>query len=160
MGLRDIILKLTGPSESRKYLVDNIASPELVASILVIFAKSDGGISPEENLRMVQLLREKYGLQPGEALELVTRLSAEDRAADESTVLLSSVNGEFSSAEKEELLLMALKIIAADQEKDAREMDLLATLVETLQVSEKTMDGVYARYFASRKSTGEGSAEE
>ncbi len=98
MGLRDIILKLTGLSGSRRYFVDNIASPDLVASILVIFAKSDGGISP--------------------------------------------------------------KVIAADQEKDAREMDLLSTLVEALRVSEKTMDGVYARYFARGKSTGKGGPEE
>ena len=42
MALRDIILKLAGLLGSRQYLVDNIASPDLVASILVIFANSDG----------------------------------------------------------------------------------------------------------------------
>ena len=151
MGLRDIILKVTGLSESRKYLVDNIASPDLVAAILVILARSDGGISPDENLRMVQLLREKYRLQPGEALELITRVAASDATVENSAALLASANKEFSSADKEELLLMALKVIAADREKDAGEMEFLATLVEKLRVDDETMDAVYSRYFESRK---------
>ncbi len=151
MGLRDIILKLTGLSDSRKHLVDSIASPDLVAATLVILAKSDGGISPDENLRMVQLLREKYRLQPGEALELITRVAASDTTVEDSAALLASVNNEFSSADKEELLLMALKVIAADREKDAGEMEFLATLVEELRVDDETMDAVYSRYFESRK---------
>lgn len=160
MALKDIILKLTGLSGSRQYLVDNIASPDLVAAMLVIFAKSDGGISPEENLRMVQLLREKYGLQPGEALELVTRVAAAGTPADDAEKLFTSVNEEFSDADKEELLLMALSVIAADREKDAREMELLATLVDKLQVSDTTMEPVYTRYFATRKSRAAGQAKE
>ena len=154
MGLRDIILKLTGLSDSRQNLVDNIARGDLVAATLVILAKSDGGISPDENLRMVQLLREKYRVQPGEALELITRAAALDTTAEDSAALLASVNEEFSSADKEELLLMALKVIAADGEKDAGEMELLAILVERLRVDDETMDAVYSRYFASRKGDG------
>jgi len=147
MALRDIIIGMFGLSKSRQYLIDNIVSPDLVAAVLVVCAKSDGGISPEENLRMVQLLREKYGLQPGEALELVTGLADTSTTASDLESLLESVDQEFSTAEKAELILMVLKVIAADEEKDAGEMKLLATLIEALHVSDKVMAGVYERYF-------------
>lgn len=147
MGLKDIIIGMAGLSESRQYLIDNIASPDLVAAVLVVCAKSDGGISPEENLRMVQLLRQRYGLQPGEALELITRLADTSMTANDIDDLIQSANQEFSADEKEELILMVLKVIAADSQKDAGEMKLLATLVEGLHISDKVMESVYKRYF-------------
>lgn len=147
MGLRDFIIEMFGLSESRQFLVDNVVSPDLIASVLVVFAKSDGGISPEENLRMVQLLRQRHGLQPGAALELITRLAGTSIAHNDFERLLESANQEFSVAEKEELVLMVLKVIAADREKDADEMKLLSTLVEGLHISDKVMASVYERYF-------------
>lgn len=154
MGLKDIIMGLAGLSDSRQHLIDNIASPDLVAAVLVVFAKSDGGISPEENLRMVKLLRETYGFQPGEALELVTRIADTRAAAHDLEMLLDSVNDEFSRAEKEELMLMVLKVIAADREKDAGEMALLEMLVAGLQIPDTTLQRVYDRYFAQRGKRG------
>jgi uncharacterized tellurite resistance protein B-like protein len=154
MGLKDIIMGMADLSDSRQYLIDNIASPDLVAAVLVVFAKSDGGVSPEENLRMVKLLRETYGFQPGEALELITRLADTRAAAQDLEMLLDSVNKEFSSAEKEELVLMVLKVIAADQEKDAGEMELLEKLVAGLQIPDKALQRVYDRYFEQRGKPG------
>lgn len=155
MGLRDIIMRLAGLSESRRQLLDDIASPDLVAAVLVVCAKSDGGISPEENLRMVRLLRERYGLQPGEALELVTRLADTGSNVIDMDAIVDSVNQEFSNAEKEELILMVLKVIAADQQKDAGEMKLLETLVESLRISDKALERAYGRYFEGRGKTGD-----
>ena len=150
MGLKDIIKGMAGLSDSGQSLIDNIASPDLVAAVLVVCAKSDGGISPEENLRMVKLLRGTYGLQPGEALALITRLADTSTTAHDLEMLLDSVNKEFSSAEKEELILMVLKVIAADKEKDAAEMKLLANLVDGLQIPDTAMQRVYDRYFEQR----------
>lgn len=150
MGLKDIIMGMAGLSDSRQNFIDNIASPDLVAAVLVVCAKSDGGISPEENLRMVKLLRGTYGLQPGEALALITRLADTSATAHDLEMLLDSVNEEFSNAEKEELILMVLKVIAADQEKDADEMRLLAHLVDGLQIPDTAMQRIYDRYFEQR----------
>ena len=47
-----------------------------------LVAKSDGGISPDEMTRMVELLREQFRLQPEEALNMITR--AADEASDQS----------------------------------------------------------------------------
>lgn len=158
MALIDIIRDKAGLSGFRSRLADDLEAQTLFASIMVISAKSDGGISPEENLRMVQLLRGKFGLQPGEALELVTRLadSVSDNAETDS--LIDAVNREFSLSAKEELMLMVVSVIAADEEKDAQEMKLLMTLVEELKIPGKVMEKVYARYFEQQKKRGQASA--
>lgn len=148
MGLIDIIKQKTGRAGAWQRLVDDPAGQALVASIMVVAANSDGGISPDENLRMVQLLREGFGLSPGEALELVTRLADTGANAIDMDELVNSVNQEFSGAEKEELILMVLKVISADRKKDAAEMQLLTTLADDLQISEKNLESAYSRYFA------------
>lgn len=151
MALLDIIRDKVGIFDSRSRLGDDHQGQALLASIMVVVAKSDGGISPEENLRMVQLLRQKFGLRPGEALQLVTRLA--DSFADEVEIerLIATVNQELSLADKEELMLMVVSVIAADREKDNAELKLLMTLVRDLQVPDKVMDRVYSRYFAQRQ---------
>lgn len=151
MGLIDIIKQKTGQDGAWQRLVDDTAGQALVASIMVVAANSDGGISPEENLRMVQQLREGFGLKPGEALELVTRLADTSATTHDLDALLETVNQEFSTAAKEHLMSMVLQVIAADKEKSPGEIKLLATLVEGLGLSEKSMETVYARYFRSRK---------
>ena len=151
MGLIDIIKQKTGRDGACQRLVDDPAGQALVASIMVVAANSDGGISPDENLRMVQLLREGFGLNPGEALELVTRLADTSATTNDLDELLATANQEFSTAAKENLVSMVLQVIAADQEKSPGEIKLLANLVEGLRLSEKSMESVYARYFRSRK---------
>lgn len=47
-------------------------------------------------------------------------------------------------------MLMVLKVISADSEKDAAEMNLLLTLLEGLQISDESMSRAYENYFAGR----------
>ena len=100
---------------------------------------------------MVELLRDRFGLQPGEALNMITR--ATDEVADTINLgeLLRSVNDDLALQHKEELLLMLLHVIAADDQKDVAEMKFLSAVVEGLKVPEKVMANVYARYFDERK---------
>jgi uncharacterized tellurite resistance protein B-like protein len=158
VALIDIIRDKAGLSGFRSRLADDLEAQTLFASIMVISAKSDGGISPEENLRMVQLLRGKFGVQPGEALELVTRLADSVTGNAETDSLIDTVNREFSLSAKEELMLMVVSVIAADEEKDAQEMKLLMSLVDELNVPGKVMEKVYARYFEQQKIRGQVSA--
>ena len=46
---------------------------------------------------------------------------------------------------------MVLHVIAADNEKDAAEMQLLETLVDRLKIPNSVMEKVYARYFEDKK---------
>ncbi|RLA35565.1 MAG: hypothetical protein DRR15_07155, partial [Gammaproteobacteria bacterium] len=123
----------------------------LIASLMALVAKSDGGVSPDEMTRMVELLRDRFRLQPGEALNLITR--AADEVAETTTLneLLNSVNDDLALQHKEELLLMLLHVISADNEKDIAEMKFLAEVVEGLNIPGKIMAKVYARYFEERK---------
>ncbi len=154
MNLKDLIYAKTGITIDLKSLASDPAGQALMTSLLALVAKSDGGISPDEMTRMVELLRERFGLQPGEALNMITRATTEIEAMGESAdldELLSSVNSDLALPHKEELLLMLLHVISADNQKDVAEMKFLAAVVDGLRIPGKIMDKVYARYFEDRK---------
>ena len=153
MILKDLIYAKTGIAIDLGSLVSDPNGQTLIASLMALVAKSDGGVSPDEITRMVELLRDRFGLQPGEALNMITR--ATDEVADTINLdeLLRSVNDDLALQHKEELLLMLLHVIAADDQKDAAEMKFLSAVVEGLKVPEKIMANVYARYFDERKRT-------
>jgi uncharacterized tellurite resistance protein B-like protein len=149
--LKDLIYAKTGISIDSDSLVSDPSGQILIASLMALVAKSDGGVSPDEMTRMVELLRDRFRLQPGEALNLITR--ATDEVAEMTTLneLLNSVNDDLALQHKEELLLMLLHVISADNEKDIAEMKFLAEVVEGLNIPGKMMGKVYARYFEERK---------
>jgi len=153
MKLKDLIYAKTGIAIDLGSLASDPNGQTLIASLMALVAKSDGGVSPDEITRMVELLRDRFGLQPGEALNMITR--ATDEVADTINLdeLLRSVNDDLALQHKEELLLMLLHVIAADDQKDAAEMKFLSAVVEGLKVPEKIMANVYARYFDERKRT-------
>ncbi len=151
MSLKDLIYAKTGISIDLDSLASDPDGQTLITSLLVLVAKSDGGISPDEMTRMVELLRGRFGLQPGEALNMITRVADDIAESADLDELLISVNDELALAHKEELLLMLLHVVSADNEKDVAEMGFLATVVDGLQVPEKIMEKVYRRYFEDRK---------
>lgn len=155
MSLKDLIYAKTGISIDLDSLASDHDGQTLITSLLVLVAKSDGGISPDEMTRMVELLRGRFRLQPGEALNMVARVADETAQTADLDELLGAVNDELALAHKEELLLMLLHVISADNEKDVAEMDFLAAVVDGLQVPDKIMENVYGRYFEERKKAAE-----
>ncbi len=156
MNLKDLIYAKTGITIDLDSLASDPKGQALITSLLALVAKSDGGISPDEITRMVELLRERFGLQAGEALSMITRAADEIAGITETAdldELLSSVNDDLALAHKEELLLMLLHVISADNQKDVAEMKFLAAVIDGLKIPGKTMDKVYARYFEDRKKT-------
>lgn len=151
MSLKDLIYAKTGISIDLDRLASDPDGQTLITSLLVLVAKSDGGISPDEMTRMVELLRGRFELRPGEALNMVARVADETAQTADLDELLSAVNDELALAHKEELLLMLLHVISADNEKDVAEMNFLAAVVDGLQVPDKIMEKVYGRYFEERK---------
>ena len=152
MRLKDLIYAKTGIDIAIDRLSGDPDRQVLIASLLTLVAKSDGGISPQEMTRMVELLRVRFSLQPGEALNLVTRAADEVAEAASLDELLDSVNDELALPNKEELLLMLLHVISADNEKDAAEIKFLAAVVDGLKIPDKIMEKVYRRYFEERRS--------
>jgi len=100
----------------------------------------------------VELMRERFRLKPGEALNMVMRVADEVAEGTSLDELLDSVNDELTLPHKEELLLMLLQVISADNEKDVAEMKFLAAVVDGLQIPEKIMEKVYGRYFDEQRS--------
>jgi uncharacterized tellurite resistance protein B-like protein len=151
MSFIDVVYSATGLRIGSDSLGSDADSQILIASLLALVAKSDGGISPDESLRMVELLRGRFQLQPGEALNLLARSS--DEMADHTTELdemFTGLNEKMTLAQKEDLMLMVLSVISADNQKAAGEMKLLATLLEGLDIPDKIMENVYERYFDNK----------
>jgi len=151
MSFADVVYSATGLRIGTDSLARDDDSQMLIASLLALVARSDGGISPDESLRMVELLRGRFQLQPGEALNLLTRSSSEIAGStgglDE---LFTALDEKLSLAQKEDLMLMVLGVISADNQKAASEMQLLATLLEELDIPDRIMDNVYERYFSNK----------
>jgi uncharacterized tellurite resistance protein B-like protein len=147
MSLADLIYSKTGIRIGLDSVSGDIEEQTLIASLMVLVAKSDGGISPDESLRMVELLRKRFQLAPGEALHIITQASGDLANQSNLDEILVSVNDALTLAQKEDLMLMVLSVISADNQKEAGEMKLLAALIERLNLPDKLMETVYDRYF-------------
>ena len=151
MKLTDLIYAKTGFTFDLPNLAADLDAQDLVASMITLVAKSDGGISPGETVRMVEMLRQRFPLEAGEALNLITRAAAELSSDSHLDEILHEINDKMPLPHKEELMLMVLHVISADNEKDAGEMKLLAALIEGLKIPDSVMNDVYERYFKERK---------
>jgi uncharacterized tellurite resistance protein B-like protein len=151
MKLTDLIYAKTGFTFDLPNLAADLDAQDLVASMITLVAKSDGGISPDETVRMVEMLRQRFPLEAGEALNLITRAAAELSSDSHLDEILQEINDKMPLPHKEELMLMVLHVISADNEKDAGEMKLLAALIEGLRIPDSVMNDVYERYFKQRK---------
>lgn len=151
MKLTDLIYAKTGFTIDLPSLASDLDAQTLVASLITLVAKSDGGISLDETVRMVEMLRQRFPLEPGEALSLVTRAADELSADSHLDEILAEVNASLALPHKEDLMLMVLHVISADNEKDAGEMKLLAALIDGLKIPNNIMERVYTRYFKDKK---------
>jgi len=151
MKLTDLIYAKTGFTIDLSSLASDLDAQTLVASLITLVAKSDGGISLDETARMVEMLRQRFPLDRGEALSLVTRAADELSADSHLDEILAEVNDKLALPHKEELMLMVLHVISADNEKDAGEMKLLAALIDGLKIPDNIMERVYAQYFKEQK---------
>ena len=119
----------------------------LVAALLVFVAKSDGHISGDETSEMIGLINDHFGTGSGESLALLTN-AMEDMAEkkDFASELAALARG-VSVAEKEEIALMMLKVVAANGRKDAEEMDKLRHAADIIEIPADALHRAYDRYF-------------
>lgn len=120
----------------------------LVAAVLVYVARGNGQIEPEESARMIDLLEEHYKLQGAETLELLTRAVSEINDKPELAPLLCELGPTLSDADKEDLALMGLKVIAADGNRRVAEMEHFNQAMEAIGVAPAIVHRAFDRYFA------------
>jgi len=122
-------------------------SQYLVASLLVSVAQSDGSISPFETDKMLQLVSEHFHLKGSESPELLTRAITRIAEDPDLTSLLSELGGSLTAADKEDIAVMLLKVVAADGRQGAEEMDTLREAAAIIDISPDSMRRAFDRYF-------------
>ncbi len=119
----------------------------LVAALLVSVAKGDGNISESETDKMLQLVGDHFQLKSSESLELLTHAMTNLAENPDLTSLLKELSTVLTSADKEDVAVMLLKVVAADGRQDAEEMDTLSQAAEIIDISADSMHRAFDRYF-------------
>lgn len=142
-----MIIEKTGIRTASDSVAGDSEAQVLIASLLALVARSDGGISPDESMRIVNLLGKRFGLGSDEALDLVARVTEEHPSHDQLDEVVNSVNEVLSRPQKEDLMFMVLCVIAADDQKDTGELELLNKLVDSFRLPDATMQKMYEGNF-------------
>ena len=120
----------------------------LVAALLIFIARGSGSIAPEESAKMIDLIQDYFQMQGAESLALLTRaieeLSENPRLGDALVDLAPTL----TEADKEDIALMALKVIAADGRREVAEMEKFNEAVDRLGISPDAVHRAFDRYFA------------
>jgi len=120
----------------------------LVAALLIYVAKGSGQIEPEESAKMIELIQEHFKLQSAESLELLTKAMSALAEQPDLGQSLAELASTLSDKEKEDIALMALKVVAADGAVSVSEMDQFNTAVEAAAISPEIVHRAFDRYFA------------
>ncbi len=127
--------------------VESYDSKFLVAALLVYVARGSGQIEPEESSQIIHLIEAHYHLEGAESLELITRAMAELVEKPTLMTLLRDLTPTLSDAEKEEIALMGLKVVAADGKREVAELEQFSEAMETIDISPEIVHRAFDRYF-------------
>lgn len=139
--------------EGRQLIIETDVEPEvfdaqfLVAALLVYVAKGNGQISAMESEKMLEIIGEHFQLRSAESLELLTRAIASMAENPDLDSLLREISPQLSDADKEDVAVMMMKVIAADGHTDADEMEEMRKAGELVGISASVMHSAYDRYF-------------
>ena len=120
----------------------------LVAALLIFIARGSGQIEPEETAKMLELIESQFKMQGSESLELLTRAMSEMAERPDLGASLAALGSTMSDQEKEDIALMALKVIAADGRREFAEMEKFNTAVQAAGISPEIVHRAFDRYFA------------
>ena len=120
----------------------------LVAALLIFVAQGSGTIEPEESAKMIDLIEEHFQLQGAESLELLTRAMSEIAEKPELRQVLTDLGPTLSDSDKEDIAVMALKVIAANGRRQVAEMEKFNQAVEAIGISADIVHRAFDRYFA------------
>ena len=140
--------------EGTKLIVETAAGVEeydskfLVAALLIYIARGSGQIEPEESAQIIELIEERFHMQGAESLELITRAMTEMIEKPELGSLLTDLAPTLSDTDKEDMALMALKVIAADGRREFAEMEQFNRAMEAAGISPEIVHKAFDRYFA------------
>jgi len=120
----------------------------LVAAMLIYIARGSGAIEPEESAKMIDLLGQHFALQGAESLELLRMAIREMAENPELGPALIELAPSLTDGDKEDIALMALKVIAADGQRHIGEMEKFNEAVEAIGIAPDTVHRAFDRYFS------------
>ena len=120
----------------------------LVAALLVFVARGSGKIEPEESAQMIELIEDHFHLQGAESLELITYAMAEMAEMPTLGNLLADLGPTLSEADKEDIALMGLKVVAAEGSHNFEEMEQFSRAMELIGIAPEVVHRAFDRYFA------------
>ena len=97
---------------------------------------------------MIDLIESHFQMQGAESLELLTRVLEDMADNPELGQALVDLAPTLTEKDKEEIALMALKVIAADGRREVAEMELFNQAVEAIGISPEIVHRAFDRYFA------------
>jgi uncharacterized tellurite resistance protein B-like protein len=151
---------ITSRLEGTQLIVESDGNTEtydsqfLVAALLIFIARGSGTIEPEETAKMLDVIEEHFQLAGSESLELLTRAMSELAEKPELGALLAELGKSLSEDDKEDIAVMALKVIAADGRREVAEMEKFNQAVEAVGVSPEIVHRAFDRYFAETMTDG------
>lgn len=149
--IRDFILSRTGRILD---LGDLASAPEIQAKVALLLAgvaDSDGAITDDEFLRIVELMRGLFDLNENVSLDLLVKAMHELRERDDLHQITTELGARLDLESKEELILMMLQVIAADGQKHPSEMAYLRRFAEALDLPEGRAARAFDRYALARR---------
>ncbi len=120
----------------------------LVAALLIFIARGSGTIEPEESAKMIDLIEEHFQMEGAESLELLTRAMSEMADNPELGQALVDLKPTLSDQDKEDIAVMALKVIAADGRRQVSEMEKFNEAFQALGISAEALHRAFDRYFS------------
>lgn len=120
----------------------------LIAVLLVCVAKGNGSISDQETQKMLELVGDHFNLESAESLALIMRAMGDLAENPDINSLLKSLSAALDDAEKEDVAIMLLKVVAADGKADADEMEMVRSAADIIDISADVMHNAFDRYFA------------
>jgi uncharacterized tellurite resistance protein B-like protein len=105
------------------------------AALLLEVVRMDGDIEPGERDTVLRAVREKFGLSPAEADELVALAEAEAKQATDYFQFTSLLNRHFDAERKVRVIEHMWAVAYADAELSAWEQHLIRKVADLLYVS-------------------------
>ena len=120
----------------------------LVAALLVYVARGSGQIEQEESAKMIELIKDHFRLEGAESLELISRAMTQMMERPELATLLTDLAPTLSDDDKEQIALMALKVVAADGHRHFAEMEQFNRAMKAVNISPEIIHRAFDQYFA------------
>jgi uncharacterized tellurite resistance protein B-like protein len=128
----------------------------LVAALLIYVARGSGRIEPEESAQMIDLIEEHFQLQGAESLELLTRAMTDLAENPDIEGELIKLAPTLSDDDREDIAVMALKVIAADGHRHTAELEKFSEAVQAIGISPENVHKAFDRYFAETAAGNDG----